>query len=100
MIQTYRKKPMDIQAVQWTGLNFEEIRTFVGDSLFYELEDTTWCSGVIPPRFIVMIRTLEGDLLCSVGDYIIRGIRGEFYPCKPDIFEDSYELVSEGGRRE
>ena len=41
----------------------------------------------------VVIRTLEGNMIASVGDYIIKGLRGEFYPCKPDVFEKKYELI-------
>ena len=43
----------------------------------------------------LIIKTLEGEHLASIGDYIIKGVQGEFYPCKPDIFEETYELVGE-----
>lgn len=43
----------------------------------------------------IEIRTLEGNHLCNIGDYIIKGVQGEFYPCKPDIFEETYEVVDD-----
>lgn len=78
----YRKKPVIIEAIQFTGHNDKECLNF--------------CSSARDPidtKPNLIIKTLEGDMLCSVGDYIIRGIKGEFYPCKPDIFEETYEKV-------
>lgn len=89
----YRKKSVVIEAVQWTGLNLEEIKSFVGESLQYDIIDTAWEVGKAPPHVNMIIKTLEGNHTCTKGDYIIKGIHGEFYPCKPDIFEESYELV-------
>lgn len=83
----YQKKPVVIQAVKFTGLNEEELRLFCGDAL-----------GAIVNNE-AHIRTLEdGSLsqvehMATVGDYIIKGIKGEFYACKPDIFEVSYETT-------
>ena len=74
----YRKKPVVIEAMQWDGKDPLELSDFVGDAM------------LIAPG-AVMIRTLEGDLRVSRGDYIIKGVQGEFYPCKPDIFEKTYE---------
>lgn len=82
----YRKKPVEIEAVQWTGLNLEEIKAFVGESLIYSIFNTE-------PYVLIKIKTLEGDMIASEGDYIIKGISGEFYPCKPDIFKATYEEV-------
>lgn len=84
MIKQYRKKPVTIEALQWTGENLNEVRDFVSEHLQFKHR-----SGV--PR--IYIKTLEGDLHASVGDYIIKGVNGEFYPCKPDIFEQTYKLV-------
>ena len=78
----YRKKPVEIEAVQWTGGNLEEIEEFAGNSLAYIEQH-------------VIIKTLEGCMRASKGDYIIKGIAGEFYPCKPDIFKATYEEVKE-----
>lgn len=80
----YRKKPVEIEAVRWTGENFTEIENFVGDSLKRE---NYYCTGE------VVISTLEGDMKASFGDYIIKGVDGEFYPCKPDIFAKTYTPV-------
>ena len=76
----FRKKPVVIEAVQWTGENPEEISRFCG-------EFVSWDEG--EPQFA----TLEGDLYAATGDWIIKGVKGEFYPCKPDIFEKSYEAA-------
>ena len=76
----YRKKPVIVDAVQWTGDNDEKIEEF-GAS------DTTVFRGE------VLIETLEGMMVAAKGDYIIRGVKGEFYPCKPDIFAATYDEV-------
>ena len=89
----YRKKPVVIEAVQWTGLNLEEIKYFVGESLQYDIIDTAWEVGKGAPHVNMIIKTLEGNHTCTKGDYIIKGVHGEFYPCKPDIFEETYEVV-------
>jgi len=80
MANRYRKKPVEIEAVQYTGDNFQDLAEFVGKDLVVGV------SGMY-------IRTLEGDMLISIGDYVIRGVNGEFYPCKPDIFEKTYEEI-------
>lgn len=77
----YRKKPVTIEAVRWTGDNRKEIHDFCSDAY------TVDCS--------LHIKTLEGVYIARVGDYIIKGIHGEFYPCKPDIFEKTYEEATE-----
>ena len=89
----YRKKPVIIEAVQWTGLNLEEIKAFVGDALQYEIFDAAWKAGVAAPKVEMKIKTLEGEMNVSEGDYVIKGVNGEFYPCKPDVFEKTYEIV-------
>ena len=78
----YRKKPVVIEAVQWTGNNIDEIEALGGlrDYHYY-------------PGGKLIIHTLEGDMRAPIGDYIIKGVDGEFYPCKPDIFEKTYEIV-------
>lgn len=89
----YRKKPVVIEAVQWTDTNLEEIKAFVGKDLEYNILDTAWEVGKGAPHVFMKIHTLEGDMDASVGDYIIKGVNGEFYPCKPDIFEKTYEVA-------
>lgn len=82
-VKSYRKKPVTIQAVQLTPLNLEEVEEFVGGDL-----GVHHMGGVV-------IATLEGAMHASLGDYIIKGVEGEFYPCKPDIFAKTYEVVSQ-----
>lgn len=79
----FRKKPVVIEAVQWTGENLEELWAFTGMKFQRIVND---CSIIIP--------TLEGDHKANKGDWIIKGVQGEFYPCKPDIFEQTYEPVA------
>lgn len=80
----FRKKPVVIEAAQWNGANSSEILVFMKD-----LKDTVIDTGTKK----VYITTLEGTMSADVGDYIIKGVQGEFYPCKPDIFEQTYERV-------
>ena len=82
MINTYRKKPVSIMAMQFTGDNLDLLIEFCGRDLLVDGE-------------CIFIRSLEGHVAVSKDDYIICGIKGEFYPCKPDIFEKSYELVND-----
>lgn len=89
----YRKKPVVIEAIQWNGNNLNEIKEFVGESLDYSIIDTAWEVGKGAPHVLMKIHTLEGDHECTKGDYIIKGVQGEFYPCKPDIFEQTYEVA-------
>ena len=84
-----------IEAVQWNGRNLEEIKEFIGDSLSNEISDAAWKAGKSAPSVSMEIKTLEGNHKCSIGDYIIKGVQGEFYPCKPDIFKQTYEQVEE-----
>lgn len=72
----YRKKPVEIEAIQWTGLNLEEIKAFVGDYLICNILDTAWEVGKGRPYVLMKIKTLEGDMIASEGDYIIKGISG------------------------
>jgi len=83
MIEKYRKKPVIIEAVEYTGYNYPSIKAWISNG------QNMWHHG----DFI--IPTLEGDMRVAVGDYVIRGVNGEFYPCKPDIFEKTYERVEE-----
>lgn len=81
-IRKYQKKPVVIEAVEWRGDNINEVLGFVGLSNAEHDE----VSGLV-------IRTLEGNHKACIGDYIIKGVKGEFYPCKPDIFEATYFKV-------
>lgn len=93
----YRKKPVVIEAIQWTGLNLEEIKEFAEESLTYDIIDDAWEVGKGRPHVFMKIKTLEGDMKVSEKDFIIKGVNGEVYPCKPDIFEKTYEEVLELG---
>ena len=94
MARKYRKKPVVVEAIQWTGKNLQGMKNFVGDSLEYDVMDAAWEVGKGPVIVNVRIQTLEGIHHASVGDFIIKGIRGEFYPCKPDIFAKTYESAT------
>lgn len=87
----YKKKPVVVEAIKWDSLNLTEIMDFVGKSLIVETYDAGYQAGATPLAVGLKIRTLEGDMNVSFGDYIIKGVQGEFYPCKPDIFEQTYE---------
>ena len=95
-MQKFRKKPVVIEAVQYNNLNREEIEKFVGKKLHQELEaETAYLAGKGSPKFSLIIETLEGNHKAMPNDYIIKGVRGEFYPIKNDIFLETYELVEE-----
>lgn len=83
----YRKKPVIIEAVKWDG-DSGTANSFIGEA--YGVD---WEYSPDAPTFSILILTLEGKMLCNVGDWIIKGVKGEFYPCKPDIFEATYEPV-------
>lgn len=90
----FRKKPVVVEAIQYNNLNREEIETFVGKKLTQQLEsETAYLAGMGSPKFSLIIETLEGNHKAMPNDYIIKGVHGEFYPCKPDIFEKTYEKV-------
>ena len=80
-MKLYRKKPITISAVQYTGNNLNEILTFTRGNAYLNKSNA------------LMIKTLEGEHIASVGDFIIEGIHKEYYPCKPDIFAKTYECV-------
>ena len=82
MEKEYMKKQVVVQAIIWTGTNINEISEFITGQEFYETTTDE-----------LIIKTLEGDMRADIGDYVIKGVKGEFYPCKPDIFEMSYEEV-------
>jgi len=87
----YRKKPVEIEAIQWDGTTANEIFKFV-DKFLLVTECGAPCKTNFE-RYKFKIHTLEGDMIVSPFDYIIKGVNGEFYPCKPDIFEKTYERV-------
>lgn len=90
----FRKKPVVIEAVQFNNLNAAAISAFVGKSIEPVLEsETAYEAGQGAPIFSISIVTLEGVMKAMPNDWVIKGVKGEFYPCKPDIFEETYEAV-------
>ena len=87
MIIKVFKKPIVVSALQWTGANVSECKDFVGDSIEFVYP------AIDKSIVIAIIHTLEGDMYASIGDYIIKGVDGEFYPCKEDIFLRTYIRV-------
>ena len=86
----YKKKPVIIEAIQLLNNNssIEECLKFV-----YNVFITDDDIETVKNDKHIRIQTLEGDMKASFGDYIIKGVNGEFYPCKPDIFEKTYESI-------
>jgi len=82
MIRKFRKKPVVIEAIQWKGDNWEELEEFRSER-----------HTVANPDGTLTIETLEGNHIANKRDWIIRGVKGEIYPCKPDIFEQTYDEV-------
>ena len=80
MIKQYRKKPVVIEAIKYDGTNENQIIEWATPHVFRRYDK-------------LAVVTLEGDMLVTVGDYIIKGVKGEFYPCKADIFDLTYEGI-------
>lgn len=90
-VGTFRKKPVEIQAIRFTGWT-------------YGPEIAAWCGGTYCPaqgqgeHTEIAIPTLEGTMIVSVGDWVIKGVEGEFYPCKDSIFQATYEALGNDGQ--
>ena len=96
MIKKYIKKPVQIEAIQLKENNIIEVFDFLDGANYKEnksVEELQDFSQMILKQGYIEIETLEGMMKASFGDYIIKGIKGEFYPCKPDIFQATYEEV-------
>lgn len=94
-----RKKPVVVDAVK-----FEGFHSFTGQAIFSDRPK--WLTEAFGNKVIffgkpntLTIYTLEGNMVANVGDYIIRGVQGEFYPCKPDVFEETFEILGEDDKR-
>jgi len=87
----FRKKPVIIEAVQLTADNFGEVETFLGTAkhIRHFINERDFLKKTNPVG--ILIQTLEGAMLANIGDYVIKGVHGEFYPCKPEIFSATYE---------
>ncbi|WP_415395178.1 hypothetical protein ACMTN4_07360 [Rhodococcus globerulus] len=105
-VQKFRKKPVEIEAMELRGGNsrmmdvYRWVESNIGSTYppcddFDHDEGTTGIT-IDPADGQIVIRTLEGDMKATPGDWIIRGVQGEFYPCKPDIFAATYDSVSGG----
>jgi hypothetical protein len=87
-VTRYRKRPVVIEAIQWTGPETcESVFAFLGMEHPDDEADHS----------VIHIPTLEGTMTAQPGDWIIRGVKGELYPCKPDIFAATYEPAEESG---
>jgi len=85
MSMKFRKKPVVIEAIQYNGRNMIEITKFIGTAR--EVSEDFMTEQIA-------IRTLEGIMKVDVGDWVIKGVKGEFYPVKDDIFRATYEKVN------
>lgn len=86
MVKMYKKRPVFVEAIQFTHTNWEEIKAFTNG-----LANTFILARKPDGLSTCVIPTLEGNHVAIEGDYIIKGVKGEFYPCKPDIFNMTYE---------
>lgn len=87
----FRKKPVEIEAVQFMGDNQTELARWMQSHQSYDYGDP---SGECPPDAF-FVTTLEGAMRADPEDWIIRGVQGEFYPCKPDIFDATYDVADD-----
>lgn len=96
----YRKKPVVIEAMQLNWINWNDLVDFLdgivsADNPGRQVLDYSDTCGELDPYIELTIPTLEGNHVAKHGDYIIKGVKGEFYPCKPDIFHMTYEPVDD-----
>lgn len=106
-VQHVRKKPVEVTALQWDGANTEQVKAFVGERQRHGTDEAvptgTGECGFLLGREISAFRSAVSDAAVfdrfhdwvpvSIGDWIICGLKGEFYPCRPEVFTDSYEFV-------
>lgn len=90
MAGRYRKRPVVIEAMQFTGDNGGEV---IAWATRFSTAERDPIEENLSKRLIIW--TLEGNMVAQPGDWIIKGVQGEFYPCKPDIFEQTYEAVED-----
>lgn len=97
----YRKRPVEVEAVQFTGTNHDDVAVFMGCGCGVKAikADCPYDHSLAGPRAL-FIRTLEGSMRADRGDWIIQGVAGEFYPCKPEIFKATYEPVDRDGEQQ
>ncbi len=92
----FRKKPVVIDAIQWGGDNWADVSWFLIDAQAGYTFDRG--PGQADRDAALSVNTLEGSMRVSLGDWVIRGVQNECYPCKPDIFEQTYEPVEEAAQ--
>lgn len=85
MSTTFRKKPIEVQAIQWTGDNLEAVRAFLGTAMPYNQPDA---------ENVIWVETLEGMIGYTVGYWLIKGVEDERYGCKAEVFARTYEQVT------
>ena len=95
-MEKYRKKPVVVEAIKYCGDNLEDVLAFTGkhprwDEWFASFDE--YAAHVANDHQMFKILTLEGTMKAMPGDWVIKGVQGEFYPCKPEIFEKTYEKV-------
>ena len=93
MIKKYIKKPIEIVAIQLTENNIIEVFNFIDGENYEKTKSTEELEDIVLAITKQGYIQLEGIMIAGFGDYIIKGVKGEFYPCKPDIFESTYEEV-------
>ena len=80
----YKTKPVEIEALEWKGSNIRDMLNFYPDVIVEESDEGEW---------LIKISTLEGIMTANIGDFIIKGTLGEYYPCKPEAFYNKYEVL-------
>ena len=94
MVKLFRKRPVVIEAIQYNGINGDDIVAF-GEGAIYE-GDVLRPTKINPMGCFCFVRTREGIIIGIVGDWFIKGVEGEFYPCGNEIFNKTYEAMREG----
>ncbi|WP_203409451.1 hypothetical protein [Staphylococcus aureus] len=93
MVGKARKKPVEIEYMQYIGSNKYELYEWSNGKVFEVKESVYDIDYPSSYRYYLNVETLEGFLVVSLGDYIVKGVEGEFYPVDPDIFEKTYEVI-------
>ncbi len=97
----YRKKPVVVEAVRWTGSNLEEIRNFVGSDLIEDCVELFDTKRELKKMLVgIAINTFEGTMMVDYGDYIIKDAHGDFNLCRSDIFKQTYEEVIDDNKEQ
>ena len=92
----FRKKPVVIDAIQFTNYNIADVKAFCGNKINIQSYERT--CGYLPSGHNIleaMVKTQKGEMLVRENDWIIKGVKGEFYACAPDVFKESYEPVED-----